>query len=162
ANLLPLKGHAYLLEAVGRLHARGLGVTLDVVGDGPSRAALERQVQDSGLGDAVRFRGRVGHETVLRGLAGGSWGVLAIAGVTAGCLRVSTEFDVRSTTAALCARFSSAKLAFVTQLFPPETAAGARRTGALAHAIAAIAAVHVVSPRPSYPQPELYEWERDD
>lgn len=53
-------------------------------------------------------------------------------------------------------------VAFVTQLFPPETAAGARRTGALAAALSATAGVQVFTVRPSYPHPDAFDWRGDD
>ncbi len=54
------------------------------------------------------------------------------------------------------------KIALVTQLFPPETAAGARRTGALAAALHPVSALHVFTVCPSYPHPSLYDWNGDD
>jgi len=40
------------------------GATMLIVGDGPSRPALDRRLRDVGLVDRVRFTGRVGHEMV--------------------------------------------------------------------------------------------------
>src|SRR5690348_11641311 len=48
------------------------------------------------------------------------------------------------------------KAAFAVQLFPPETAAGARRTGALASALHRVCELHVATVSPSYPHPDLY------
>lgn len=45
---------------------------------------------------------------------------------------------------------------FVTQFFPPETGAGARRTGALAAALAERTRVRVLTLAPGYPDPALY------
>ncbi|HEX5818743.1 MAG TPA: glycosyltransferase [Gemmatimonadales bacterium] len=57
ARLREKKGLAYAIEAVGRLRASGVPVCYEIAGDGPLRAALERQVADAGLGDAVQLRG---------------------------------------------------------------------------------------------------------
>src|SRR6266436_8212957 len=48
------------------------------------------------------------------------------------------------------------KAALAVQLFPPETAAGARRTGALASALHEVCDLHVATVSPSYPQPGLF------
>ncbi|MFN8587538.1 MAG: glycosyltransferase family 4 protein [Candidatus Eisenbacteria bacterium] len=49
------------------------------------------------------------------------------------------------------------KLSLLTQFFPPETAAGANRTGALAAALAARHALRVHTLAPGYPEPALYD-----
>jgi glycosyltransferase involved in cell wall biosynthesis len=59
ANLKPYKGHRYLLEAAGRLRARGRPCTLLLAGDGEERHALERQAER--LGIDVRFLGASGN-----------------------------------------------------------------------------------------------------
>ncbi|MCO5998399.1 glycosyltransferase [Actinoallomurus rhizosphaericola] len=63
ANLLPYKGHRYLLDAVALLRTRGSACTLVLAGDGPERAALEDQA--ARLGIDVRF---LGTRTDIRGL----------------------------------------------------------------------------------------------
>lgn len=64
-NLEPLKGHAVLIEAIALLASRGVQVQLDLVGDGPSRGALELLVQRSGLARQVAFRGWLSETDVL-------------------------------------------------------------------------------------------------
>ena len=59
ANLLPVKGHRYLFEALAGLD----GVSLDVAGEGPLRAELEERAR----GLPVRFLGVVSHTDVLAG-----------------------------------------------------------------------------------------------
>lgn len=54
ATLRSWKGHGYLIEALARLPE---SVHLAIVGDGPQRAALERQVAHLALGARVRFAG---------------------------------------------------------------------------------------------------------
>ncbi|MET7466289.1 glycosyltransferase [Nonomuraea sp. NPDC005501] len=55
ANLHQAKGHRFLLEAAALLGRRGRPCTLVLVGDGPERAALEKQAAD--LGVDARFHG---------------------------------------------------------------------------------------------------------
>jgi glycosyltransferase involved in cell wall biosynthesis len=57
ANLRPEKGHDTLLEAAALVVARHPDAQFEIVGDGPLRATLERQVTTRGLGQRVRFLG---------------------------------------------------------------------------------------------------------
>lgn len=57
ATLRSWKGHRYLIEAFGGLRAEGRPLQLLVVGDGPQREALARQVTEAGLSGAVHFAG---------------------------------------------------------------------------------------------------------
>lgn len=56
-RLAKVKGVHILIEAVRKLHARGVEVRLDIVGDGEERARLEQQAADLVGADVVRFRG---------------------------------------------------------------------------------------------------------
>jgi glycosyltransferase involved in cell wall biosynthesis len=58
-NLVPVKGVDVLLDAVHDLVRRGRKVQLQLVGDGEGRATYEEQARRLGLGDAVRFVGKV-------------------------------------------------------------------------------------------------------
>lgn len=51
------KGHRYLFAALSRLRNQNIAFRLLVVGDGPERLALERQAQELGLAEDVRFLG---------------------------------------------------------------------------------------------------------
>ncbi len=66
-RLVERKGVPVLLEA---LRSLGPGVELDVVGDGPMRAALEAKVFALGVGERVRFHGFVSAEEKARLLSG--------------------------------------------------------------------------------------------
>lgn len=55
-RLMPQKGIDLLLDALAQLP---IDVGLDVVGDGPDRAALEARALTSGVSDRVRFHGAV-------------------------------------------------------------------------------------------------------
>lgn len=78
ANLLEVKGHAYLLEAVGILRDRGLPVTLDLAGAGPLRRELEGRVEGLGLQEQVHFLGAVPHQKLLARLSAGAWDMLVL------------------------------------------------------------------------------------
>jgi colanic acid/amylovoran biosynthesis glycosyltransferase len=65
ANLLPVKGHVYLLRALAILKQRGVSGTLRVAGDGETRNELQTMAQDLGLGPMVEFLGNVPHEEIM-------------------------------------------------------------------------------------------------
>jgi glycosyltransferase involved in cell wall biosynthesis len=55
-ELRPVKGIDVLLDAIASLRAAGRIITATLVGDGPERGALQTQVGNLGLADAVHFR----------------------------------------------------------------------------------------------------------
>lgn len=57
ANLIPLKGHHDLVEAMSRLRAERPGARCVMAGDGPERSRLEAQVHRLGLEGCVQFTG---------------------------------------------------------------------------------------------------------
>jgi colanic acid/amylovoran biosynthesis glycosyltransferase len=59
-RLTRIKGQTVLLAAASQLRERGWAIEVTVVGDGPTRAALEGVVRERGLSDSVRFTGAVG------------------------------------------------------------------------------------------------------
>jgi glycosyltransferase involved in cell wall biosynthesis len=59
STLVPHEGVGTLLEATRLLKDRGLRVRALIVGDGPERAALQRQAAELGLREAAIFTGRV-------------------------------------------------------------------------------------------------------
>jgi colanic acid/amylovoran biosynthesis glycosyltransferase len=61
-RLLPLKGHALLLNAASRLLTEGAPVDITIVGDGPERERLERLTRELGIEGEVRFAGAVGRD----------------------------------------------------------------------------------------------------
>jgi len=81
ANLLEVKGHTYLLEAVRLLADRGVDVRLDVAGDGPLRGELANKVRGLRLGDRVAFLGLLAHEKLLQQLEAGRWDMLVLPSV---------------------------------------------------------------------------------
>lgn len=58
ASLIPIKGHSILLQALAHLPT---DVTLDIIGTGPDRPALEQLAADLGITERVRFLGEVYH-----------------------------------------------------------------------------------------------------
>jgi glycosyltransferase involved in cell wall biosynthesis len=58
-SLVPHEGIGSLLEATAMLRARGVPARALIVGDGPERAALQRQAAQAGLAGAAVFTGRV-------------------------------------------------------------------------------------------------------
>jgi len=56
-RLVARKGLDHSLRLVAAARASGAGVTFDVIGDGPERAALEAQARSAGLEAVVRFHG---------------------------------------------------------------------------------------------------------
>jgi len=63
-RLVPKKGFDILLEALSRLVKEGRPVVCDLVGEGPERDPLERQREDLGLVDRVRFCGALSNHRV--------------------------------------------------------------------------------------------------
>ncbi len=53
------KNHAYLLEVVAAAKTMGHRVTLDVVGEGPTRRHLTQRSKELGIDEQVRLRGRI-------------------------------------------------------------------------------------------------------
>lgn len=68
-RLVGLKMVDLTLEAVALSCAAGADVTLDILGDGPERPALERLAEALGIGQAVRFHGFLPQTACARLLA---------------------------------------------------------------------------------------------
>jgi glycosyltransferase involved in cell wall biosynthesis len=67
-RLVPYKGADMLLEAAAELIRSG-AVTVEIIGDGPQRAALEELVHERGLNTGVRMTGFVKHSELQLKLA---------------------------------------------------------------------------------------------
>ena len=61
-NLVPVKGPDVLIDACGLLTKQGAVFDLHIVGKGPLRPTLERQVADRGIADRTRFHGTIPHD----------------------------------------------------------------------------------------------------
>ncbi|MCG5517202.1 glycosyltransferase [Ectothiorhodospira sp. 9100] len=64
-RLVEVKGHSYLLEAIGKLAQAGRRVELRLVGDGPLREALEAQAKDLAIESRVSFAGGLEQDEVV-------------------------------------------------------------------------------------------------
>jgi colanic acid/amylovoran biosynthesis glycosyltransferase len=78
ANLLEVKGHRYLVDALALLHDRGVRVSADLAGTGPLSAELAAQVERLGLGATCSLVGQLSHEELLQQLAAGRWGAVVL------------------------------------------------------------------------------------
>ena len=65
ANLVPVKGHFYLISAAKKLIELGLEFELNICGDGRLRDALIDQVRESNIDDYVVFRGNLPHSDIM-------------------------------------------------------------------------------------------------
>ena len=57
-NLIPIKGHELLLRAFAEIQTRFPLLGLEIVGDGPERARLQKLAGERGVAARVHFRGR--------------------------------------------------------------------------------------------------------
>ena len=73
-----LKGHRDALEAIARLKAAGIEVTLDCAGDGVMRSTFESYASTLGVSDRVRFLGVVDHSDLLSRFAKGLWNAVLL------------------------------------------------------------------------------------
>ncbi len=67
-RLSAVKGVAVLLHALAQARETRPALTLDLIGDGEARGALEALARDLGLAEAVRFHGYQGQAEVARAL----------------------------------------------------------------------------------------------
>ena len=65
ARLNFTKGHRFFLRAMAQLRAEGIDIHYRLAGEGPERAAIEAEIAELGLGDAVEMLGSVGEDQVL-------------------------------------------------------------------------------------------------
>jgi glycosyltransferase involved in cell wall biosynthesis len=84
ANLLPVKGHRFLIEAISLLRKRGVECKLLLAGSGELQAELEAQVQGLGLADAVQFLGQRSHSEILAMYREGRVGMVVLPSVDLG------------------------------------------------------------------------------
>lgn len=67
--LVPYEGLDLLIDAIGRLHARGMAIEADIMGEGESGDALQSRARNLGLEGVVRFHGRVSPQEAQQRLA---------------------------------------------------------------------------------------------
>lgn len=66
AQLIPRKGHSYLLDAAASLRDRGIGFELWLAGDGSEGDAITSYISKLGLADRVRVLGILPHARLLQ------------------------------------------------------------------------------------------------
>lgn len=65
ANLISIKGHVYLIEALSQLKNKGYIFKFDFVGCGVLKSSLQNKIDQLGLSDCVKFLGVVSNEKLL-------------------------------------------------------------------------------------------------
>lgn len=84
ASLLPVKGHTYLIKAMGLLRERGCECELALAGEGLLRKSLEADVAELELEDRVRFLGQVPHEHLIDWYRDGNFDIVVLPSVDLG------------------------------------------------------------------------------
>lgn len=84
ANLVPVKGHTFLLAAIELLTQRGIDVHLSIAGEGALRPGLENWVRDHGLIDRVTFMGQLTHDALLGTYRNGLFDAVVLASIDMG------------------------------------------------------------------------------
>ena len=84
ASLIPLKGHATLLDALARLKSRGVECRLLVAGDGELRKVLDRKCKSLGLAQSVDFLGHVPRSQLLAAYSRGEVDIFVLPSLTEG------------------------------------------------------------------------------
>jgi glycosyltransferase involved in cell wall biosynthesis len=81
ARLVPVKGHAVLVDALRRLRDRGVAFTCTLAGEGELREEIARRIAGAGLEAAVTLAGAVPHADLLAALGRGDYDVSVIASI---------------------------------------------------------------------------------
>ena len=81
ADFVPVKGHDILVEAAALLRQRGVEVRVDLVGDGPTRPSVERQIREHDMDFWIQVCGTMPHAALLRALASERWDAVVLPSV---------------------------------------------------------------------------------
>jgi colanic acid/amylovoran biosynthesis glycosyltransferase len=84
ANLVAVKGHSYLIEAVALVRNAGVDIELWLAGDGKLRGQIERQVRERHLEQHVRMLGQMPHDALLSLYQNGEVDVVVLPSVDLG------------------------------------------------------------------------------
>ncbi|NML34323.1 glycosyltransferase family 4 protein [Paraburkholderia antibiotica] len=68
-SLMAYEGLDTLIDAVAQLRARGVRISVSLIGDGEARVSLESQVQRLGLSEQIRFLGRMAPQKAQEALS---------------------------------------------------------------------------------------------
>ena len=77
ANLVPVKGHEYLLIALSKMNFRNQ-VLLEIVGEGERKSELEKLVSDLNIQSQVNFRGHLANKELLNIYASGQADIVVL------------------------------------------------------------------------------------
>jgi colanic acid/amylovoran biosynthesis glycosyltransferase len=69
-RLVPKKGFDTLVEAVAAIAPSSPGLSVRIIGDGPERERLGKQINERGLGAVIRLTGPADHASTLAAIAG--------------------------------------------------------------------------------------------
>ncbi|QQS46824.1 MAG: glycosyltransferase family 4 protein [Acidobacteriota bacterium] len=75
ARFVEVKGHRYAVEAMAKLKAAGVDVSLDLAGDGPLKKNIEKYAGQLAVPDRIHFQGNVDHQELLAQLRDHQWDV---------------------------------------------------------------------------------------
>jgi colanic acid/amylovoran biosynthesis glycosyltransferase len=64
-NLIPIKNHVTLIEAIKIVQSGGLSFSVDFVGAGPLENDLKKSVKALGLENSITFRGQIDHAQLM-------------------------------------------------------------------------------------------------
>ena len=78
-NLIPIKNHIFLFEAVRFIESKGFRCSLDVIGTGPLENELKRSVKTLGLEKAIFFRGQIDHAQLMAAYSQASYQLVVLA-----------------------------------------------------------------------------------
>ncbi len=67
-NLIPIKGHAFLLRSFSRVLKNFSDCSLEIIGDGPERKNLALLTAELGIANRVHFHGRQSHDYVAEAM----------------------------------------------------------------------------------------------
>lgn len=84
AGMEPVKGHVFLIDALARVHAKGMDVRCDLIGDGSLRDSLERQASSFGLKRIVNFLGWLPVTNIYERLRSGQYDVAILTSIDDG------------------------------------------------------------------------------
>ena len=81
ANLVPVKGHRFVIHAIARARSMGIEVSATFAGDGPLRAELQQLARRLRVDDVIRFRKNVPHDRLIGELARGIYDAAILASI---------------------------------------------------------------------------------
>lgn len=84
ANLLPVKGHIYLIEAINMLIKEGYRIRLLLAGEGILKKELQLSVNERGIEKDVNFLGQLSHSSLLDLYASGEIHLMVLPSVDLG------------------------------------------------------------------------------